>query len=257
MAVATHSTGGEAVSHLQRIQSDAHQTITDLAQAEAQGKGKKGDGERLAEALARTGKTINDYNQIVGVVRRADELRTLAQGMDKAGAELAKARRELDAHDAETKAIIADRKQMRGELADAIGPVSSVLSAAQKAACELDGLTVAHADILQHDCQCLDAVTPRDHSSAINIADPDAPYVYVSTHRLRREQVRRFQIMEAARADARAAHVTAINDWTDKQPKNRAGEVVSGKPAPQYADPKWADIVASGFAKRFPREAVA
>lgn len=138
----------------------------EFARAEAAGRFKSANAERLVELLTAMYLGVSDFERDVVTIRRADELKRQAATLNTATAEHVKARDAMVSHGDHRAEVIRQLDAERFKLDTAVRAASGKVSAAHQAQRELTELMAERADLFGEQPQ-----QTRDLSGAY-IADP-------------------------------------------------------------------------------------
>ena len=228
---------------------NAEDELIAIAKREAANNATDDDAANLENALSTTGKSAENYEQTVALLKQIMQLKGEAAKLPAVSAAYVKAREAIAAHQAETKQIEKARREGQLQLELARNVEYSKHDKAHKAQCAVERLECAHPELFDGKEIDLDSLllTSGDGSNIINCRDDDAPFREVPETTWHEESTRRQQIRGAATAQARAEYNDKAEKWAEKQPKNYLGQIVSDETFPRFEAPTWGEIVAQGL----------
>lgn len=225
--------------------------LRSLAEKDAAGSTAKGDADALEQALADTGKSLDDFDQLVGLFKKRSQLsaKVSQDRLDGAGAKVAEARRAAGAYNAETLELREKRRAEQSRLDALAGAAAGELSHLQRRQAELNRFEWDHAELFGVELPDLDRFTLCCNNTVTNANDPVAPPLEVDVATFDEEQSRRFAMMEKARFQRLEAHADAVRKWDDRRATFYAKydpDVPFKEPPPlKPSSPMWADVVAA------------
>ena len=149
-----------------------------LARAEAAGETKKGDGQRLDEALNRAGKSLDDFHTAVGLCRRHAELQAIGGQKGERDKAFHAAQAELREYNNATAELMRDRQEGAAELRRLAAEASGPARQSRVTLGEANELEQAHPDFLESMDVKLAQYTLVDEAggTVINVSANDAPH---------------------------------------------------------------------------------
>ncbi len=236
------------LSILAKRQQSAAERLTELAKLDIAGKA-AGNVDEFAHALTDAGLTRDNYEETLGVLKRAKELKAAASNLDATGKAVAEAGEAIRQHEKETVELTKQLKQKLFKLLGAQGESQSNHRKAQVAKAELQKLEYLHPDVLGLEPHDLDrfSLTSGGGVNVLNRCDPTAPMLEVPMKVWSREGTRRAAIFQVATERALSEHSAKAKAWASEKPRDYSGYVVSDETFPTFKPPMWAEIIKRGW----------
>ncbi len=236
------------LSILAKRQQSAAERLTELAKLDIAGKA-AGNVDEFAHALTDAGLTRDNYEETLGVLKRAKELKAAASNLDATGKAVAEAGEAIKQHAKETIELTKQLQQKRFELLRAEGESQADHRKAVVARAELQKLEYLHAGILGLEPHDLDrfSLTSGGGVNVLNRCDPTAPMLEVPMKVWSREGTRRATIFQVATERALSEHNAKAKAWASGKPRDYSGYVVSDEAFPAFQPPGWHEVVERGW----------